>query len=207
MSTTSEEQTAQALGGRVNYQHSLLNTPRDKQLLDISLYATDGCFRLIDCAAFTDEKILPIWEFPQPPLHEHEEHSSCPKFKYSATPYVWKGNRTSAEQGSTDDASAGFLSVKGAEHVDPHLGQRPSCSVLASMDQIGWGRWRMIYWAGYIWLDQLCIVQTSTKDKSLQIMLMYRVYKCCTQYFILAGLQRLVPLDEETPWIGRVWTL
>ncbi|KAL6801221.1 hypothetical protein GGI42DRAFT_325943 [Trichoderma sp. SZMC 28013] len=76
------------------------------------------------------------------------------------------------------------------------------------MDQVGWGRWRMIYRTGYIWLDQLCIIQTSAKDKSLQIMLMYRVYKCCTQCFILAGgLQRLIPLDEETPWIGRAWTL
>ncbi|KAK1243243.1 hypothetical protein MKX07_003871 [Trichoderma sp. CBMAI-0711] len=148
MSTASEEQTAQAWGGRVIYEHSLPNTPEDKQLLDISLYATDGCFRLIDCVAFADEKILRIWEFPQPPLYEHEEYLSCPKFRYSAISYVWKGTQTSAGQGSTNDASAGFLAVKGAEHADPI-----SCFILAG------------------------------------------------------GLQRLVPLDEETPWIGRAWTL
>ncbi|ROW03067.1 hypothetical protein VMCG_05744 [Cytospora schulzeri] len=129
MSTASERQTAQAYGGRVIYEHPLPNTPGEKQLLDISPYATDGCLRLIDCVTFTEEKVLRIWEFPQPPLYEHEEHLSCPKFKYSAISYVWKGNRTSAQQGSTNDASAGFLAVKGAEDADP-----VSVSVLGHAD-------------------------------------------------------------------------
>ena len=208
MSTASDTHTAQASGGRVIYEHPLPKLPRGKQLLDISPYATDGCFRLIDCVAFTQDKILRVWEFPQPPLYEHEEHMSCPKFKYSAISYVWKGNRTSAEQISTDDSAAGFLAVKGAEHADPISISVLHAACLAAMDQFGGGRWRMIYQTGYIWLDQLCIIQTSTQDKSLQIMQMYRVYKCCTQCLILAGgLQRLVPLNEETPWIGRAWTL
>lgn len=208
MSTASERQTAQTFGGRIICEHPLPNTPGEKQILDISPYATDGCIRLIDCVAFTEENILRIWEFPQPPLYQHEEHWSCPKFKYSAISYVWKGNRASAQEGSTADASSGFLSVKGAEHADPISVSVLRAACLASMDQIGWGQWRMIYRADYIWLDQLCIIQTSRKDKSLQIMQMYRVYKCCTQCLILAvGFPRLVPLDEETPWIGRAWTL
>lgn len=163
---------------------------------------------MIDCVAFTEERILRIWEFPQPPLHEYEEHLSCPKFRYSAISYVWKGNGTSAGQGLTNDASTGFLAVNGAEDADSISVSVLRAACLASMDLIGGWRWRMIYRTDYIWLDQVCIIQTSRKDKSLQIMQMHRVYKSCTQCLILAGgLQRLVPLDEETPWIGRAWTL
>ena len=97
MSTASERHKPQAFGGRVIYEHPLPKLPRRKHLLDISPYATDGCFPLIDCVAFTEDKILRVWEFPQPPLYEHEEHIPYPQFKYSAISYVWKGNQTGAE--------------------------------------------------------------------------------------------------------------
>jgi hypothetical protein len=207
MSAAGESPTAQAFGGRVIYEHPLPKTPRGKQLLDISPYATDGCFRLIDCVALTEDKILRIWEFPKPPLYEYEEFNA-PKFRYSTVSYVWKGNGMNSQQGSIDDDAAGFLSVKGAEHADPISISVLHAACLATMGHSGFGKWCMIYHTGYLWLDQLCIVQTSKKDKNHQIMQMYRVYKCGCQCLILAGgLQRLVSLDEETPWIGRAWTL
>jgi hypothetical protein len=62
--------------------------------------------------------------------------------------------------------------------------------------------------ARYLWLDRLCIMQTSKQDKRWQIMHMFNLYRHCTQCLVLpGGIQRLVPLDEETSWVHRAWTL
>ncbi|KZT10203.1 uncharacterized protein LAESUDRAFT_722381 [Laetiporus sulphureus 93-53] len=60
----------------------------------------------------------------------------------------------------------------------------------------------------YIWLDRLCLMQTSRDDKAWQIARMHNVYRLCEICIILpGGIQRLVGLDEETAWIHRAWTL
>jgi hypothetical protein len=62
--------------------------------------------------------------------------------------------------------------------------------------------------ARYLWLDRLCIMQTSKQDKRWQIMHMFNLYRHCTQCLVLpGGIQRLMPLDEETSWVHRAWTL
>ncbi|KAF8443852.1 hypothetical protein L210DRAFT_3643445 [Boletus edulis BED1] len=61
-----------------------------------------------------------------------------------------------------------------------------------------------------IWLDQLCILQARahSNDKHAQIKRMHQVYRSCVLCIVIpGGLQRLVCLDEETPWIRRSWTL
>src|SRR5277367_1567730 len=62
--------------------------------------------------------------------------------------------------------------------------------------------------ARYLWLDRLCIMQTSKQDKRWQIVHTFNLYRHCTQCLVLpGGIQRLVPLDEETSWVHRAWTL
>jgi hypothetical protein len=62
--------------------------------------------------------------------------------------------------------------------------------------------------ARYLCLDRLCIIQTSKQDKRWQIVHMFNLYRHCTQCLVLpGGIQRLVPLDEETSWVHRAWTL
>ena len=62
--------------------------------------------------------------------------------------------------------------------------------------------------ARYLWLDRLCVSQVDDGDKLWQIHRMCGVYKACSLCIIVpGGLQRLANMDEETPWITRMWTL
>ncbi|KAK7461438.1 hypothetical protein VKT23_008616 [Stygiomarasmius scandens] len=61
----------------------------------------------------------------------------------------------------------------------------------------------------YLWLDRLCIMQTSKQDKAWQIGKMYDIYASCEQCIVLlGGLQRLASYHEETGsgWMDRAWT-
>ncbi|OCH88196.1 hypothetical protein OBBRIDRAFT_106438 [Obba rivulosa] len=150
-------------------------------VVDIAPNATVGCYRLIDCLQYTSARILSIQEF-----------SDASSLSYSAISYIWKGN-PSPEQEKT----ASF-SVKGAEDADPVsidvLHQACMASLLEGAD--------------WLWLDCLCIIQTSRDDKAWQIERMYNIYKACAVSIVLpGGVSRLVPVDEETRWITRAWTL
>lgn len=196
--------TARDLGARVIYEISLSDIGGKEHTVDISLLATEGCIRMIDCVAFAFDSTLRIWEFPEPPLHEYPNFTSWPPFKYSTISYVWKGNPLIKTVGG----HAGYLNVKGAEDADPISINLLRCTCIASSEEDKPGRYRMMSRAAYLWLDRLCIIQTSKADEAFQIQQMFVVYKCCTQCLVLpGGLQRLVPLDEETAWATRAWTL
>ncbi|KAJ7310123.1 hypothetical protein DFH08DRAFT_792176 [Mycena albidolilacea] len=199
--------TATDLGARAIYELPLLDVHGKIQNVSIRPDAKDGRIRMLDCVAFVADEVLRIWEFPEPPLKEFENFTSWPDFKYSAISYVWKGNPT--DQSTVAAANhSGYLTVEGAEKADPISIDVLRAACLASLKNDGIGRWRMVSRAEYLWLDRLCIVQTSRADKNFQISQMYRVYKCCTQCLILpGGIGRLVPLDEETAWANRAWTL
>ncbi|KAI1113980.1 hypothetical protein F5Y14DRAFT_416525 [Nemania sp. NC0429] len=195
--------TARDLGARVVYE-ICLNDIGAEHIVDISPLATEGCIRMIDCVAFASDDTLRIWEFPEPPLHEYSGFTSWPPFKYSTISYVWKGNPPITTVGD----HRGYLKVKGAEDADPISIELLRCTCVASLQEDEIGRYRMLSRAEYLWLDRLCIVQTSKADKQFQIRHMFEVYRCCTQCLVLpGGLQRLVPLEEETTWATRAWTL
>lgn len=60
----------------------------------------------------------------------------------------------------------------------------------------------------FLWVDRLCINQQDNKEKPWQLHRMHRIYQQCDLCVILPnGLQRIASLDEETPWITRMWTL
>ncbi|KUI67865.1 hypothetical protein VM1G_02862 [Cytospora mali] len=205
--STGTQTTAADLGARVIYELPLFDLQGGVRTINIKSVAIDGCIRLVDCVAFALNNVLKIWEFPEPPLQEFKNFSSWPDFKYSAISYVWKGNPIDPHT-TTSVNDSGFLVVDGAEDADPISVDVLRSACLASLQEDEVGRWRMVSRAEYIWLDRLCIVQTSKRDKAYQISQMYQLYACCTQCLIIAGgLGRLVCLDEETTWANRAWTL
>ncbi|KAI0760428.1 hypothetical protein C8Q74DRAFT_1208077 [Fomes fomentarius] len=151
-------------------------------ILDLAPTATICRYRLIDMKAFLDNYELVIYEF--------SEFPNTSGAYYSAISYVWHGN----------PLELGTFSVKGAEDGDPisldvlyHV-----CTAILSCSYSG----------SYLWLDRLCILQSSKEDKAWQIRQMHDIYRYCKICCILpGGIQRLVSLDEETAWINRAWTL
>lgn len=62
--------------------------------------------------------------------------------------------------------------------------------------------------ADLLWIDQVCILQTSGEDKAWQVRRMFSLYQRCAVSLVLpGGLQRLAAHDEGTNWIERAWTL
>ncbi|EMD40025.1 hypothetical protein CERSUDRAFT_150928 [Gelatoporia subvermispora B] len=149
--------------------------------IDLSSFATPCRYRLVDCAQFIENRKLSITEL-----------SSFPSVPYTAISYVWRG-RPDLE-GRTPEA---FV-VAGAEEADPIAVSVLRHACMASL----------LHKIPFIWLDRLCILQTSKMDKQWQIREMYRIYQSCALCVVLpGGLMRLVPLSEETDWIHRGWTL
>lgn len=113
--------------------------------------------------------------------------------EYSALSYVWRGNRVDPSQPAPER-----FAVVGAEDGDPIGIEVLRHACVASMKKK----------VEYLWMDRLCIIQTSREDKLWQIGKMYNVYKSCARCIVLpGGVQCLVRLDEETAWIHRAWTL
>ncbi|KAF2135513.1 uncharacterized protein K452DRAFT_239251, partial [Aplosporella prunicola CBS 121167] len=161
-------------------------------VVDPSPTATAGRLRLVDMGTFLNDRRLDIYEY----------HSSLSCSAYVVVSYVWKGNLLVADPSRPSYwvEELGAFSVKGAEDGDPisldvlhHI-----CSAALSCQYSG----------SHLWLDRLCIVQTSKKDKAWQIREMFDIYKRCKICCVLpGGMQRLVSLEEETTWIERAWTL
>ncbi|EMD36099.1 hypothetical protein CERSUDRAFT_124600 [Gelatoporia subvermispora B] len=153
------------------------------KVLDLSPIATPCRYRLIDCEYIVKEHVLRIQEFKE-----------FPSFQYSAISYIWRGNPPDP---SVPNEGGTFM-VKGAEDGDPI-----SIDVLYHACTAA-----LQHGASYIWLDRLCIMQTSREDKGWQIRHMFQVYKSCNPCIILpGGICRLVGLEERTSWIHRGWTL
>ncbi|KAI1808578.1 hypothetical protein F4811DRAFT_548582 [Daldinia bambusicola] len=151
--------------------------------VDILSRATPERYRLVDCADAVSNRNLRILEF-----------SEFPRVPYAALSYVWRGNRPADESTFRTDE----FSVVGAEDADP-IGLGVLCDACAASLACG---------ASYLWVDRLCIVQTSGRDKRWQIREMYRIYTFCIVCIVApSGIRFLVPFSEETDWIHRVWTL
>ncbi|OCH87351.1 hypothetical protein OBBRIDRAFT_160699 [Obba rivulosa] len=146
--------------------------------LDLSRYATECRYRLIDCSQFVDHDTLRILETPHSATFIHTD--------FSTISYIWRGLPVREER---NDAGVGVFLVKGAEN-----GGKVSIDVLQHACKAS-----LLLGAPYIWLDRLCIIQTKRYDKSWQISQMYHIYKASKVSIILpGGIQRLVDLDEET---------
>ncbi|PCH34885.1 hypothetical protein WOLCODRAFT_79221 [Wolfiporia cocos MD-104 SS10] len=156
-------------------------------------------YRLIDCARLTQDRTLCLYET-----------SEFPDVPYSALSYVWQGNgddpyamgshlrRDRSRPFREVFLEYGSFNVAGAEGSDPI-----SIDLLLHASTVA-----LHLHSGLVWLDRLCILQTSKEDKAWQISRMYQIYRDCRQCIVLpGGIRRLVYLNEETAWIHRAWTL
>jgi hypothetical protein len=154
-------------------------------VIDISTTAKPGRYRLIDCSQYVQRQSLRIYEFTD----------SIATTSYATISYVWRGNPLDP---STSHSDLGTLAVKGAEDGDPiGIDVLHHACTASLMDG-----------APYLWLDRLCIMQTSKDDKAWQIARIFGIYLNCKVCLVLpGGIGQLVTEEEETTWIGRGWTL
>ncbi|GBE83818.1 hypothetical protein SCP_0508750 [Sparassis crispa] len=161
-----------------------LSSLRDKTV-DLSSKGTPKRYRLIDCVQFTEKERLRIYEM-----------EGFPGFSYCAISYVWRGNPISAAHAAQE--KFGAFSVRGAEDGDK-VGVDTlmhACTAAVKLD------------TKYVWLDSLCIMQTSSADQSFQIKSMHHIYQSCAACLVLpGGMRHLVSLEADTAWIQRGWTL
>ncbi|KAL6818838.1 hypothetical protein GGI42DRAFT_310792 [Trichoderma sp. SZMC 28013] len=138
-------------------------------------------YRLVDCLQLAHHDKFIVYEC-----------SDIYGIPYSAISYVWKSNYPSPSQ------QRGTFVVEGALDGDPI-----SIDILVHA-----ARASIMAGAKYMWMDRLCIIQTSRMDKHWQIKNMYHVYNLCVTCIILPdGVGHLADLDKETSWIKRSWTL
>ncbi|KAI1808937.1 hypothetical protein F4811DRAFT_6669 [Daldinia bambusicola] len=164
------------------------NSPLDSlsnSVIDFSTVAKPGHCRLIDCSHFVQHKRLIIYEFD----------GSISDVPYAAISYIWRGNEFDP---ATAESDQGAFAVRGAEDGD-QVGIDVIHHACSTAIQEG---------AQYLWLDRLCIIQTSRADKNWQIVQMYGIYLHCKVCLVLpGGIRQLVTLEDETMWITRAWTL
>ncbi|KDQ09995.1 hypothetical protein BOTBODRAFT_96342, partial [Botryobasidium botryosum FD-172 SS1] len=153
--------------------------------LDISPISTPCTFRLLDCRRYIDDQTVVIYET-----------SSIPQIPYSAVSYPWVGNP--CHYFAPADGSTFKVMQDVGRLGDPISTELLRLACVLSVQE----------GANFLWLDRLCIRQMDRADKAWQISRMCDVYRLCQLSIILpGGLQRLVGLDEETPWATRMWTL
>jgi len=154
--------------------------------LSIEPFATPGRIRLIRCSLLVDNGNLVL-----------EEFTDFPSVTYSAISYVWKGNTPDPATQHRGEV-LGHFTVKGAEDGDPISIDvlRDACLAVQCFN------------IDYIWLDRVCIMQKNQDDKAWQITQMFNLYQQAEFTIILpGGIHHLVPLNEETSWVHRGWTL
>ncbi|PCH37495.1 hypothetical protein WOLCODRAFT_47112, partial [Wolfiporia cocos MD-104 SS10] len=104
-------------------------------------------YRLIDCIAFIQEQTLSI-----------VASKEFPHVNYCAISYVWRGNPIDPNDAEID--IAGTFAVKGSQlDSDPISIEVLRHACIASVQ----------HGADYLWLDRVCIIQTSREDKTWQI--------------------------------------
>jgi len=154
-------------------------------VIDICTAARPGHYRLINCSQYVQRQSLRIYEFTD----------SIATISYAAISYVWRGNSLDLSKNHSD---LGAFGAKGAEDGDP-IGIDVLYHACTASLMEG---------APYLWLDRLCIMQTSKDDKAWQIARIYGIYLNCKVCLVLpGGIRQLVTEEEETTWIERGWTL
>ncbi|ESK92624.1 hypothetical protein Moror_4337 [Moniliophthora roreri MCA 2997] len=152
---------------------------------DISSVSTSCTFRLLDCKRYIEEQTIAIYETP-----------GIPEIRYAAVSYPWVGNPCHY---FVPNSGKSFKVMQDAGRLgDPINFEMIRLSCLLAIQE----------GADFLWVDRLCIRQMDNKDKAWQISRMCDVYRRCQLCIIIpGGLQRLIGLDEETPWATRMWTL
>lgn len=182
--------------------------------MDITPYATPGRYRFLSLENLHLYGDFEIFEFENLPHPKHPTNTpdteSPAEAGYTAVSYVWRGlPLDDRDLPATRRAlMKGNFTVKGGEDADPIS--------IAVLEDIVWADSSLQGDEGgdlpdvptkLLWLDQLCIMQTSDDDKAWQISQMYEIYKHSYCLVLPGGLTRLVSPEDSNNWMSRAWTL
>ncbi len=151
--------------------------------ISLDLLAMLRNFRLVNCAAFVDFKELQIIEFPDISFDAPMTSDNLPP-SFATVSYPWRDLQL------PHGTNTPSFSVNGATHTDNISVDVLHTACIAT---------RKLSSCIYLWLDRLCILQTSKADENWQTQRMYRTYSACNLCLVLpGGLVRLAGLAEPT---------
>ena len=162
-------------------------------MFDLTPYATEERYRFIDCDAFVNAQTLRIYETAKLPYSPYQT--------YTVISYVWLALPALPEDLERDGSFRVYCGARNDGTIREDGGP-------IGMKVLGYVcRWSLEEKAPLLWLDRLCILQTSKRDKHWQISRMFDIYEACNECVVLpGGLQRLASVFEETTWAERAWT-
>ncbi|KAK7030502.1 hypothetical protein VNI00_014094 [Paramarasmius palmivorus] len=161
-------------------------------IIDLTPHYSAENYRFIDADAFTKDRQLIVYEVPLLP--------KAP-MTYTVTSYVWYGLNASPSQLEHDGSFRVFCGTK-SDGTHREDGGPINLKVLEYIC-----RWACVSSSFLVWLDRLCILQTSEQDKAWQISRMHGIFESSEQCIVLpGGLQRLASTSEVTSWVDRAWT-
>lgn len=143
-------------------------------------------FRFVDCNHLVQHSRLRLYE-----------STKLPRSQYATVSYVWKG------LAATDKPGPSFTCATSRPPTPEHATPKYRVDVLESACKLALQKG-----VRFLWVDGLCILQTSEEDKAWQIQNMHNIYSECHHCIVLpGGAEKLVVLEETNPWITRAWTL
>lgn len=164
---------------------------------------TNGAFRLISVAELLNkdntEICLTEWydlSFPRDGLGPSLERGAPPDTpRYCAISHVWQASEDVARRSKDGNRPLEIDLGNGRFHTISWLGLVQAAIAAESLD------------CEYIWLDLLCLDQTSPKDKALQIQNMARIYSNASSVVVMVGgIHAAQSLGTPSAWIHRAWT-
>ncbi|KAI0794612.1 hypothetical protein C8Q74DRAFT_586864 [Fomes fomentarius] len=166
-----------------------LDAIRQGSVLDLTPQFHEERYRFIDADAFIQKHTLDVYETTVLPS------------QYTVISYVWFGLVASHDALERD----GSFRVHCGHHHDGTLREDGGPISLKVLEYAC--KWASDSSTPFLWLDRLCIMQSSQHDKAWQIGRMYAIYQHSEQCIVLpGGLQRLASVDDETSWASRAWT-
>ncbi|EXJ57526.1 hypothetical protein A1O7_07874 [Cladophialophora yegresii CBS 114405] len=164
---------------------------------------TDGLFRLISVSALlckdNPELFLTEWaglDFPHDGLDDFLPTNPPPHMpRYCAVSHVWQPSEDAARRSNQANRPLRVKLRNGTFHTISWLGlvQAATAAQYSHCE--------------YIWLDLLCIDQTSPKDKVLQIPNMAKIFSnASTTLIMVGGVHAAQSLDRPSAYMQRSWT-
>lgn len=163
----------------------------------------NGAFRLVSVLELLSKDNprirLTEWynlSFPRDGLGPGLERDAPPDMpRYCAISHVWEASEDAGQRSKEANRSLEIDLGKGRVHTISWLGLVQAAIAAESLD------------CEYIWLDLLCLDQTSAEDKTLQIQNMARIYSNASSVVVMVGgIHAAQGLETPSAWIHRAWT-
>lgn len=163
---------------------------------------TDGSLRLITAADLlhkNPEIVLSEWSdlsFPRSGLDGRQHHDPPPDMpRYCAISHVWQPSEETARRSRDANRPLRVELRNGGVHEVSWLGLVQAATAAHSLG------------CKYIWLDLMCINQTSHSDKALQIKNMAKIHSNASRVLIMVGgVHAAQSVAQPSTWIHRSWT-